>query len=155
KALEIVREGIATVEDTDLFKLPILEADLLREISPKQALNKLDGWIRENPTPEGLYLRSVIKHSQRLLDEARKDVDLGLKMAPDHRGLLLMKVTLLKLQIDYEPQALLDALRVAMIHAPDSPLLAFETGVTAYHLNKLDSARESFDRAFQIVGRVG
>ena len=40
KALEIVREGIATVEDTDLFKLPILEADLLKEISPSDALRK-------------------------------------------------------------------------------------------------------------------
>ena len=116
---------------------------------------KLDRWVKQNPTPEGFYLRAVIKHSQNHLPEASVDVDEGLKMAPDHRGLLLMRVTLLKAQGDYDGQALLDALRLAMIHAPDSALLAFEAGVTAYHMNKLDSARESFARSFQIVGRAG
>jgi hypothetical protein len=67
KALEIVREGIATVEEADLFKLPILEADLLKEISPTDALRKLDKWIQHSPTPEGFYLRAVIKHSQHRL----------------------------------------------------------------------------------------
>lgn len=155
KALEIVREGIATVEDTELFKLPILEADLLKEISPTDALQKLDRWVKHNPTPEGFYLRAVIKHSQNHLPEASADVEQGLKLAPDHRGLLLMRVTLLKALGSYDAQALLDALRLAMVHAPDSALLAFEAGVTAYHMNKLDSARESFARSFQIVGRVG
>jgi tetratricopeptide (TPR) repeat protein len=155
KALEIVREGIATVEEEYLVKLPILEADLLKEISPAEALQNLDRWIRHSPTQEGFYLRGVIELAQGKLGEAEADVDRGLKIAPEHRGLLLLRITLLKRRGDYDSKALLDALRSAMIHAPDSPLLAFEAGVTAYHLGNIGGATEFFDRAFHITGRAG
>ena len=155
KALEIVREGIATVEEEDLVKLPLLEADLLKEISPAAALRNLDTWIKHSPTPEGYYLRGVIEMAQGKLAEAEEDVNRGLKLSSEHRGLLLLRITLLKRRGDYDSVALLDALRSAVIHAPDRPLIAFEAGVTAYHLGRIDSAAEFFHRAFQITGRAG
>lgn len=33
--------------------------------------------------------------------------------------------------------------------------MAFEAGVVAYHMGKLDSAKDSFARAYQISGRAG
>ena len=155
KALQIVREGLEVVEKADLARLPVLEADLLKEVSPDEALRKLDEWLDTNPTPDGYYLRGLIHLRKDAFADAAGDVEQGLNIAPDHRGLLLLRVQLIRSASGYRTEDLLDATRAAMIHAPDSPRLAFEAAVAAYHLDELELAREYFRRAYAAAGRTG
>jgi len=155
RALQIVREGLEAVDDADLARLPLIEADLLREISPAKALKKLDEWISLNATPDAYYLRAAVRMQTGQIPDSRSDVDEGLKIAPDHRGLLVLRVRLLKEAGGYHTKDLLNAVRAAMLHAPDSPKLAFEAAVTAFHLNMLDQARDYFKRAYATAGRAG
>src|SRR5262249_36274931 len=55
----------------------------------------------------------------------------------------------------YHSVEMLEAVRSAMLHAPDSPRLAFEAAVLAYHLDRLPEAAESFRRAVTTAGRAG
>src|SRR5262249_45781300 len=87
--------------------------------------------------------------------EAKTDIDEGLKLAPDHRALLLLRVELMRKVGGYHSVEMLEAVRSAMLHAPDSPRLAFEAAVLAYHLDRLPEAAESFRRAVTTAGRAG
>jgi hypothetical protein len=155
KALQIVREGLEAVDEIDLARLPLMEADLLKAVSPKEAVAKLNNWIRVSPTPDAFYLRAALLMTMFRMPDAKADIQAGLKIAPDHRGLLILQVKLLKDMGGYDTNQLLDAVRLAMLHAPDSPRLAFEAAVTAFHLNQLKAASDYFRRAYAIAGRAG
>jgi SIR2-like protein len=155
RALQIVREGLSSVEEDDLARLPLLEGEILGEIQPVEAIRKLDNWIKYSPTPDAFFVRAVVKMRGKLESDAKTDIENGLKLAPDHRALLLLRVELMRGIGGYHSTEMLDAIRSAMLHAPDSPRLAFDAAVLAYHLNRLPEATESFRRAFTSAGRAG
>lgn len=155
RALQIVREGLGTVEEEDLARLPLLEGEILGEIDPVEAIQKLDNWIKYSPSPDAFFVRAAVRMRSNLDSEAKTDIDNGLKLAPDHRGLLLLRVDLMRKLGGYRSLDMLEAIRSAMLHAPDSPRLAFEAAVLSYHLDRLPEAADSFRRAFTIAGRAG
>ena len=155
RALEIVREGLSSVEEDDLSKLPLLEAEILGGIDPAAALRKLDKWIKSSPTPEAYFMRAVIRFRSNDNAGTASDIAAGLDLAPDYRGLLLLRVELMIAEGGYCSEALLAAIRSAMLHSPDSARLAFEAGVLAYHLGQIPVSQECFGRASAIAGRAG
>ncbi|HKV91566.1 MAG TPA: SIR2 family protein [Candidatus Angelobacter sp.] len=152
RALQIVREGLNTVEEEDLARLPLLEGEILGEVNPAEALRKLDKWIQYSPSPDAFFVRAVIRMRDNQDAGAKNDIDSGLKLAPDHRALLLLKVELMRKVGGYQSSEMLDAVRNAMLHAPDSPRLAFDAAVLAYHMDRLTDATDAFRRAFASAG---
>ena len=155
RALQIVREGLSTVEEEDLARLPLLEGEILGEVSPEEAIRKLDKLIKYSPTPDAFFVRAVVNLRGNLDSAAKEDIENGLKLAPDHRGLLLLRIDLMRKIGGYQSTEMLEAIRSAMLHAPDSPRLALDAAVLAYHLGRFPEATESFRRAFANAGRAG